>query len=123
MIYSSIPRNGYVNTPYIRMSLIVCFKVYSSKILHDAIKCKHQGVLHVVFDFSDELYAIKEKIFKQSLTDISLVRAELSLYILQELFLFQRLTVIHVSKGKHEIENLAFIIDYQMQFEPEKPSH
>ncbi len=33
----------------------------------------HQRVLHVVFNFSDKLNAIDEKVLKESLTDISLV--------------------------------------------------
>ncbi len=33
----------------------------------------HQGILHIVFSFSDKLYTIKEKVLKQSLTNISLI--------------------------------------------------
>ena len=39
------------------------------------VRHTHQGISHIVFDLSDKLYAIKEKAFKQSLTDISLVCA------------------------------------------------
>ena len=35
----------------------------------------HQGISHVVFNFSDQLYSVKKEIFKQSLSDISLVCA------------------------------------------------
>jgi len=33
----------------------------------------HQGILHIVFDLGDKLYAVKEKILEQCLPDISLV--------------------------------------------------
>lgn len=33
----------------------------------------HRWILHIVFNFSDKLYAIKKKVLKQSLTNISFV--------------------------------------------------
>ncbi len=33
----------------------------------------HQGVSHIVFNLSEKLYTIKEKVLKQSLANISLV--------------------------------------------------
>ena len=80
-------------------------------------------VLHVVFNLSDKLYAIKEKILKQSLTDISLVCTQFSFDVFQELTLFQWFPVIHISGREHKIENLTLVIDYQMQLESEEPSH
>ena len=83
----------------------------------------HQGVLHIVFNFSDKLYTIKEKVLKQSLADISLVCTQFSSDILQKLALFQRLPIIHVSGREHEIEDFTLVIDYQVQLESEEPSH
>jgi len=34
----------------------------------------HQWILHIVFNFSDKLYTIKEKVLKQSLTSLILYR-------------------------------------------------
>ena len=39
----------------------------------DPVGNTHQGVPHIVFNFSDKLYAIQEKILKQSLANIYLV--------------------------------------------------
>ena len=39
----------------------------------DPVGNTHQGVPHIVFNFSDKLYTIQEKILKQSLANISLV--------------------------------------------------
>ena len=39
----------------------------------DLVGNAHQRVLHIVFNFSDKLNVINEKILEQSLTNISLV--------------------------------------------------
>lgn len=80
----------------------------------DLVGNAHQRVLHIVFNFSDKLYAIKGKALKQILADISLVGTQFSFNVLQELTLLQRLVVIHVCGSEHKIENLPFIIDYQI---------
>ena len=49
----------------------------------------HQGILHVVLHFGYQLYAVKEKVLKKSLSDIPFVRTEPAFYVLQKLFLFQ----------------------------------
>ena len=80
----------------------------------DFVRYAHQRVLHVILHFGYQLYAIKKEILEQGLPDILLVCVEFTLYILQEPFLFQRLTVVHVSRSEHEIENLALVIDNQV---------
>ena len=47
----------------------------------------HQGVLHIILDLSNRLYTIKKEVLEQSLTDISLVRIQFSLYVFQKLSL------------------------------------
>ena len=83
----------------------------------------HQGVLHVVLHLGNQLDAIKEQVFEKSLPDISFVRTEFSLDVLQEPSPFQRLPVIHITWCEHEIENFSLVIDDQMEFEAEEPSH
>lgn len=89
----------------------------------DSVCYAHQGILHVVLHFGYQLYAAREKIFEQCLTDISFVCTELSLYIFQKPGLFQRFTVIHISGREHEIEYFSLVIDNQVQFETEEPPH
>lgn len=83
----------------------------------------HQWILHIVFNFSDKLYTIKEKVLKQSLTGISFVCTWFSFDVLRKLTLLQWFPVIHVFRREHKIENLTLVIDYQMQLESEEPSH
>ena len=80
----------------------------------DFVCYAHQGILHVVLHFGYQLYAVKEKVLKKSLSDIPFVRTEPAFYVLQKLFLFQRFTVIHISRCEPEIEDFPFIIDNQM---------
>ena len=89
----------------------------------DSVCYAHQGILHVVLHFGYQLYAAREKILEQCLANIPFVCTELILYVLQELFLFQRFTVIHISGREHEIEDFPFATDNQVQFEAEEPSH
>ena len=83
----------------------------------------HQRILHIVFNFSDKLYTIKGKVLKQSLTDIAFVCTEFSFDVFQKLTSLQQFPVVYVSRREHKIENLTFVIDYQMQLESEEPSH
>ena len=83
----------------------------------------HQRVLHVVLHFGCQLYAVEEKILKKSLSDMTLVRTEPALYVLQERFLSQRFTVVHIARREHEVEDFSLVVDDQVQLEAEEPSH
>ena len=83
----------------------------------------HKNILHVVLDFGDELNSVQEQCFKKCPTYISFICTQLSLYIVQERSLFQWFSIIYVCSCKHEVKDLSFVIDYQMQFESEEPSH
>lgn len=89
----------------------------------DFIGYTHQRVPHIVLNFSDKLYTVKEKVFKQSLTGISFVGTEFPLNVSQELTLFQRLPITYIPRGKYEIKDFAFVIDNQMQLESEERFH
>ncbi len=85
-------------------------------------RVRSSTVYHILY-FCDQLYAVKKQVLKQCLSDISLVRTKFPLDIVKEPALFQRLTVIHVSGGKHEIQYFSFVIDYQVRLESEEPPH
>lgn len=40
---------------------------------HDPVLKEHQGVLHVLFDLCDQMYAVHEKLFEEILSDVALV--------------------------------------------------
>ncbi len=102
--------------------IIDCFNQCSFS-RQNLIGYTHQRVPHTVFNLSDKLYTVKKKVFKQSLSDISLIRTEFSLNVFQEITLFQRFPIIYIPGSKHEIQYFSFVIDYQMQLESEEPSH
>ena len=52
-----------------------------------------------------------------------LVTDQLTLYELYKSFVFQRFTVINISRRYHKVEKLSFLIAKQMQFETEEPTH
>jgi len=81
------------------------------------------GNFSYCYNFSDQLYAIKKEIFKQSQSDIFIICAWGSFDVFQELALFQRFTIIHISKCKHEDKNFTFIINNQVKFKTEESTH
>ncbi len=38
-----------------------------------------------------------------------------------KVLVFQRLTIVQIAVSKEKIKNFSFIIDYNVQFEPEEP--
>jgi hypothetical protein len=56
-------------------------------------------------------------------TDISLVSDQFTIDFTQKALVLQRFSVIDIAGCDAEVENLAFLIAYDMQFETEEPSH
>ena len=71
----------------------------------------------------NKLYSVNVKPLKEVLADVPLVTDQLTLYELYKSFVFQRFTVINISRRYHKVEKLSFLIANQMQFETEKPTH
>ena len=87
------------------------------------VRDRHQRVLHSVLQLRYQLDSVDEQPAEQLLSDISSVTHQLSVDVLNETAAFQRFAVINIAGGEHEIDNLAFLIAYQMQLETEEPSH
>ena len=102
--------------------VIYCFNECSFSQVY-LIRDAHERILHIVLHFGNQLYAIYEKVFEQSLAYISFVSKEFTFYVFQQHSILQGLSVIDVSCCKHEIQYFSFIIDNQMQLKPEEPSH
>lgn len=78
-------------------------------------------VLHIVFNFSDKLYTIKERFSNKAWPIYPCPHIVFLFDVLQKLALLQRFTVIHVTRSEHKVQYLLpFIIDYQMQLESEE---
>ena len=67
--------------------------------------------------FRDKLYAIHEKPFKKILANVPLVTDEFSIYEFDKSLIFKRFAIIYINWRYHEVEQLAFLIAYQVEFE------
>ncbi len=57
------------------------------------------------------------------LSYVALVRMAIAEYIFQEVALFERFPVIDMCPGDAELQNLALLVDQQVQLEAVEPSH
>ena len=83
----------------------------------------HKRVLHVLLYFCDKVYVVNKKGFKKFLAYVSPVSEYLSEQPLGEALVFQRFTVVGVSRRKGPLYNLATVVDYDVQLEAVEPSH
>lgn len=90
---------------------------------HDLVIDGHQQVPHVALDLGYKLYAVHEQELKQLLADITFVTTKLTLDVFDERLRIKGFAVIHVRRSEHKVQNLAPVIDNQMQLESEEPSH
>lgn len=90
---------------------------------HDLIVGMHQAVLHVLSDLGDQMDPVHEKLFKEVLAYIAFIAIKLPHDLLVEIIVLQRFPVIDLPLSKHKIQDLTFIINDQVKFEPEEPSN
>lgn len=102
---------------FLSSSFTVSIRALFSK--KNSICHTQQGILHLVLHFGDQLNSVQKQVFKQGLSYISFVSTELSFDILQKMSLFQRFSVVYISRRKHKTQDFTLVIDYQMQFKPE----
>lgn len=82
----------------------------------------HEPVAHVLTQFGDEVEALgQQELLGQRLRDVALVAEELAEEAADESG--YRPPVIDVAWGKTDSEQVAAIIDHQMEFEAVKPAH
>ena len=93
------------------------------------IECPLHGVLylcdvlHIVAHARDELYPVDEEHLEKGLADIAPVPAELAPDVLHVALVPERLAVIGVAGGDHEVEYFSAVVDDQVQLEAIEPSH
>ena len=104
---------------FFNWSLAVSIKTLFLRIYF--ITQQHQRVLHVLFDFSNQMYPIHKELFKQVLWNISSVAEYFSEDIFVKYPAFQRRPVIDMSLSEYKIQYFAFIVD-DMQFESIEPT-
>ena len=83
----------------------------------------HNGSLHVALEPRYELDAVNEEAFEQFLAYVSLVSDEFPVEEFHKGLVVERLAVIYISRGNHEVEQLPPLVTAQVQLEPEEPAH
>lgn len=87
------------------------------------VRKAHQAVLHVVADIGDQMDPIHEQDLGQFLGNVSLVSEQLTVNPPDEPLVLQWLTVIDIGGGNGEAQDLAPVIDNDMELETVEPSH
>lgn len=102
----------------------VVYRLYNSPFpKQQFVRHTHQSPLHVTFEFGNKLYTVNKHASEEVLADIALVCNQLSVDEFDKRLILQRFPVIDITRSYHEVQQLAFLVTYQMQFETEKPSH
>ena len=82
---------------------------------------KHQAILHILLDRSDEMQVLSKKLFNQGLGNVTFVGKELTEKCRCQIG--YGFTVIQVARGEIEGQDFPPVIDDQMEFEAIKPTH
>ena len=69
------------------------------------------------------MYVVNEQFLEQLLAYVAPVGEELSEEFLREVLVFQRFTVVRVSRRKGPLYYLASVVDYDVQLEAVEPPH
>ena len=102
----------------------VVYRLYNSPFpKQQFVRHTHQSPLHVTFEFGNKLYTVNKHASEEVLADKALVCNQLSVDEFDNRLILQRFPVIDITRSYHEVQQLAFLVTYQMQFETEKPSH
>ena len=83
----------------------------------------HQRVLHVPLDLGYEVYVVDEEHLKEILADVPPDCEEFPEEPLGKPPVLQGVPVIGVSRRELPLDDLAFVIDDQVELEPIEPSH
>lgn len=87
------------------------------------VRHSHQSTFHVALELCDQLYAVNEQALEKFLADISLVPNKFPIQEFYDCLMLKWLSVINVSRGNHEVKQLALLIADQVQLESEEPAH
>lgn len=83
----------------------------------------HHRVFHVPLEFGDQVYVIDEEHLKEVLADVPPVCEELAEELLGEPPVLQRLPVIDIARSELPPDDLAPVVDDQVQLETIEPAH
>ena len=83
----------------------------------------HQRVFHVPLELCDQVYVIDEEHLKEVLADVSPVREEFSEEPFREPPVLQGFPVVYIARGELPLDDLATVVDDQVQLEAIEPAH
>ena len=83
----------------------------------------HQRVLHVPLELRDQMYVIDEEQLKEVLADVPPVGEELSEEPFREPPVPQGFPVIDIARCELPLDDLAPVVDDQVQLETVEPAH
>lgn len=104
--------------------MFIIYRFYKCSFPQANLVCNaHKRVPHIILDLGKKLYAINKKALEKSFSNLPFISEKFSFYVFQENSLFQWFSVINATCREYEIEYFAFVVDYQVQFEPKEPTH
>ena len=83
----------------------------------------HDLPLHVVLELGNQLNAIYKEFGEEILADVPFVSHQFSEDLLDEGLVPQRLPIIDIAGGDHEVQQVSLLVADQMQFEAVEPAH
>ena len=89
----------------------------------DLVRDGHNLPLHIVLELGNQLNAIHKEFGEEVLADVTLVSHQLAENLFNKRFVPERLPVVDVARGDHEVQQISLLIADQMEFEAIKPSH
>lgn len=79
-------------------------------------------VFHVLSWLGNQLNSVSKKQIRKGFGNVAFITEKLTEEVFSHGSHHLEVPVIHVSFGEIKRQNFSFIVDYQVQFEPEKPS-
>ena len=84
---------------------------------HYFIKQRHKAIFHIGFDSSNNMYALSEQHFEQTLRNVAFVAVKFTEEFFLENFKDSCVSVIGISGGKVKAKDFSFFITNKMQLE------
>ena len=89
----------------------------------DFVGDRHELAFHVALQLCYQLYAVHEKPGKEILAYVPLVSDQLAENLLDEGFVPERLPVVDIAGGEHEVQYFSLFAADQMKLEAVEPPH
>lgn len=86
-----------------------------------SVQQAHQARLHLLLGLGDQFDPLSKEKIEERLRDIAFVGEDLAKQMLEQIR--NGRTIIHLARGQGEVEQIAFVIDHEMQLETEEPAH